>query len=65
MHADCIYIARVSAFSHVLTKEHGDSAVAQARMNNIWRFGGVWAVFIDNLKAIGSEHLYASEDYDV
>ena len=60
-----VFTLRVAAFSHALTKEQGNNAVAQARMNNIWRFGGVWAVFIDNLKAIGSEHLYASEDYDV
>jgi uncharacterized protein (TIGR01244 family) len=65
VHVHCIYNARVSAFFYVLAKEQGDSAVAQARMDNIWRPGGVWAAFIDNPKAIGSEHLYACEDYDV
>lgn len=65
VHVHCIYNARVSAFFYVLAKESGDGAEAHARMDGIWRPGGVWAEFIGNTDRIGAEHLYEREDYDV
>jgi len=58
-HVHCIYNARVSAFFYVLAKEQGDSVVAHARMDSIWRPGGVWAAFIGKPRRCRCTHVIA------
>jgi uncharacterized protein (TIGR01244 family) len=64
VHVHCIYNARVSAFFYRHACEgHGDKDAAFARMDSIWRPGGVWARFIGEERCIDDPHLYAGEDY--
>ena len=62
LHVHCIYNARVSAFFFRRAKEDGDATEAKARMDGIWRPGGVWADFIGEPR-LSEENLYAGEDY--
>ena len=65
IHVHCIYNARVSAFMYRYAKEGrgGDADEAFARMDGIWRPGGVWAAFIGKLGDVTERNRYAGEDY--
>ncbi|KMW58773.1 hypothetical protein AIOL_003753 [Candidatus Rhodobacter oscarellae] len=65
IHVHCIYNARVSAFFYRYAKEGrgGDADEAFARMDGIWRPGGVWAAFIGDEQSLNLPNRYAGEDY--
>lgn len=65
MHVHCIYNARVSAFfyRYALEGRGGDVNDAFARMDSIWRPGGVWADFIAKPQDAKLPNRYAGEDY--
>lgn len=62
LHVHCIYNARVSAFFYRRAKELGDAEEAFARMDGIWRPGGVWADFIGEPR-VSEENRYAGYEY--
>ena len=66
VHVHCIYNARVSAFFYRYAAEGRGEPVADAfaRMDSIWRPGGVWATFIGDAAAVGLPNRYAGDDYD-
>ncbi len=51
VHVHCIYNARVSAFfyRYAIEERGGDRDEAFARMDSIWRPGGVWAKSVQDL----------------
>ncbi|MBV9509303.1 MAG: hypothetical protein JO303_03350, partial [Caulobacteraceae bacterium] len=57
--------ARVSAFFHRYERDRlgVSEAAARARMETIWRPGGVWASFIGDTESEGEPHRYAGRDY--
>ncbi|WP_298295658.1 protein tyrosine phosphatase family protein [uncultured Litoreibacter sp.] len=65
VHVHCIYNARVSAFFYRYAKEGlgGEVDQAFARMDSIWRPGGVWARFIGKADDAPLPNRYAGEDY--
>ena len=64
IHVHCIYNARVSAFFYVRAVV-ADRGVAEAfaRMDGIWRPGGVWSAFIGNPEDLDKPNRYKGEDY--
>jgi len=64
VHVHCILNARVSAFFYrralVLGK---DRAEAAARLDSIWRPGGVWATFVGRSEDEALPHRFAGRDY--
>jgi protein tyrosine phosphatase (PTP) superfamily phosphohydrolase (DUF442 family) len=64
-HIHCIYNARVTAFMTRLAADgHGeDTAKARARMDSIWRPGGVWAAFLGDGENTDQPNRYAGYDY--
>ena len=58
VHVHCIVNARVSAFLYRWNRDvrGHDEAEARARMEAIWRPGGVWAAFIGDDAAIALPH---------
>ncbi|MDA8747259.1 protein tyrosine phosphatase family protein [Litoreibacter sp.] len=65
VHVHCIYNARVSAFFYRYAQEGRGGSVdeAFARMDGIWRPGGVWAEFIGKDADIDLPNRYAGDDY--
>lgn len=65
IHVHCIYNARVSAFfyRYAASGKGGDVAEAFARMDGIWRPGGVWSKFIDKPEDAGLPNRYAGDEY--
>ncbi|MCY4335746.1 MAG: protein tyrosine phosphatase family protein [Litoreibacter sp.] len=65
VHVHCIYNARVSAFfyRYALEGRGGDLDEAFARMDSIWRPGGVWASFISKPEDAELPNRYARLDY--
>ena len=66
VHIHCIYNARVSAFMLRYAMEGrggGPIAAARARMDSIWRPGGVWAAFLDDPANVEMPNRYAGYDY--
>lgn len=62
LHVHCIANLRVSAFLYRF--ESGDRHdAARARMDTLWRPGGVWADFIGDEAAHDLPHRYAGRDY--
>lgn len=65
VHVHCIYNARVSAFFYRFASEGRGGAVetAFARMDGIWRPGGVWARFIRKDEDAEKPNRYAGYEY--
>ncbi|MEM7472439.1 MAG: protein tyrosine phosphatase family protein [Pseudomonadota bacterium] len=65
LHVHCIYNARVSAFfyRYALEGRGGDVEEAAARMETIWRPGGVWARFIAKPEDASAANRYKGYDY--
>lgn len=65
LHVHCIYNARVSAFfyRYALEGRGGSVEEAFARMDGIWRPGGVWASFISKDEDETLQNRYAGYDY--
>lgn len=64
VHVHCIYNARVSAFFYrYALAGFGDVGEAFARMDSIWRPGGVWAEFIGKPEEAGLPNRYAGDEY--
>lgn len=64
-HIHCIYNARVTAFMLRYAQDGlgGEVDDAQARMDGIWRPGGVWARFIGDESRIDKANEYAGYEY--
>jgi protein tyrosine phosphatase (PTP) superfamily phosphohydrolase (DUF442 family) len=65
VHVHCILNARVSAFFYrraLVLRE--DTAEAAARLDSIWRPGGVWATFVGRPEDEALPHRFAGQDYD-
>jgi len=64
-HVHCIFNARVSAFFYRYRRERlgVPEAEARARMESVWRPGGVWARFIGDAAREGAPHELAGRDY--
>lgn len=69
IHVHCIYNARVSAFFYRHAREcRGDATgetvdTAFARMDGIWRPGGVWARFIGDDSALDKPNRFKGYEY--
>ena len=64
VHVHCIYNARVSAFFYRRAVDAGAGVdAAQARMDGIWRPGGVWAEFIGKPEDAAEPNRYKGYDY--
>ncbi len=65
VHVHCIYNARVSAFfyRHAKSGLGGKVDEAFARMDGIWKPGGVWAKFIGADEATSLPNRYLGYDY--
>ena len=65
VHVHCIVNARVSAFFYRLERDRLGVAEADARakMETVWRPGGVWADFIGDNAGGAQPHRFAGRDY--
>jgi protein tyrosine phosphatase (PTP) superfamily phosphohydrolase (DUF442 family) len=65
VHVHCIANLRVSAFLYRYDRDEADMTEqeARARMESIWRPGGVWARFIGDAAASALPHRFAGRDY--
>ncbi len=66
VHLHCIYNARVTAFMLRYARDGlggGKVAEAEARMDGIWRPGGVWARFLGDTENEVQPNRYAGYDY--
>ena len=65
VHVHCIMNFRVTAFLYRYQREElgVDGAEARARMESVWRPGGVWAALIGEAAASAGPHRYAGIDY--
>lgn len=64
IHVHCIVNARVSAFFYRRALMLGkDREEAAARLDSIWRPGGVWATFIGRPEDEALPHRFAGRDY--
>ncbi|MDO7842242.1 protein tyrosine phosphatase family protein [Sphingomonas immobilis] len=65
LHVHCIVNARVTAFVTRYFREVQGMADAreQARLDSVWRPGGVWAQFLGDEESVGEPHRYAGRDY--
>ena len=64
IHIHCIYNACVTAFMLRDARDgHGDIAEAEARIDGIWRPGGVWAAFLGHGQDTDKPNRYLGYDY--